>query len=65
MKQIFKIIYEKLISIIIEHLIEFLFATNILAIMLSYLFNWQFINTVSKIIAALFIYITIFIILLY
>ncbi|DAB13269.1 TPA: hypothetical protein CPT98_01205 [Candidatus Gastranaerophilales bacterium HUM_19] len=59
MKQIFKIIYEKLISIIIEHLIEFLFATNILAIMLSYLFNWQFINTVSKIIAALFIYITI------
>ncbi len=59
MKNFFKIIYEKLISIIIEHLIEFLFATNILAIMLSYLFNLQFVNHVSKTIAALFIYITI------
>lgn len=59
MKKFFKIIYEKLISIIIEHLIEFLFTTHIFAIMLSYLFNWQFVNAVSKTIAALFIYITI------
>ena len=54
MKKFFKIIYEKLISIIIEHLIEFLFTTHIFAIMLSYLFNWQFVNAVSKTIAALY-----------